>query len=534
MAVNERTFSRILPESTGDRIGFLHTWDIEYKDKTGTFTVGDTVIDGATGLQAIILKDTIDNTIATSGVISTKLLPGFEDAINQSNSALNVNTVSQATTVDGYCVYIGKTVLVGQNNPNYGQAIDIEGQASVRFAEGAPQFDAFGKMQVSQGITIGEHILEYDIHADDFTDITTGGGTVAHQPNHSGLLFSCGTTSGDKIERISNRYYKYQAGKSQLVEITAAVGDQGKTNVNRLWGYGDSNDGVFFLLEGTTMNVIIRNTATGSLVTTKVAKVDWNGDTLDGSGDAGNLSGHLLDLTKDNIWWIDFQWLGAGRVRYGVIIDGKRIVCHSIHNANNNSLPYMRTGTLPIYLEQKNTGTAASTSEFRVWCTVVKTEGSYEPPVKYFSGNVKKVGLTTQVAIVTFRSKQTFKTKDNRITAYGDEMQVHTSADLVLIELIKNAGLGGTPLYNSADSNSSIELDTAGTTITGGTVLHSMLVKSGDVSNMDMVHIFNIDGEGMSRKAIISDAPDTYTIAATALNLTPTNITLVANWNEAQ
>jgi len=534
MAVNERTFSRILPESTGDRIGFLHTWDIEYKDKTGAFVVGKTIVDGTSGLQGIILKDTVDNGISTSGVVSVRLLPGFESASSTVDSDLNVDGSPQATTVAGYCVYIGRNSLVGFNNPTYGQSIDVEGQASVRFAEGSPQFDAFGKMQVSQATTIGEHIFEYDIHQAHFTDITTGSGTLVHQPDHSGLLLSCTTTSGDKIERISNRYYKYQAGKSQLIEITAACGDEGKVNVTREWGYGDDSDGVFFLLEDLVFNVELVSSVTGSVVTTKIPQASWNGDVLDGTGTSTNLSGHLLDLSKDNIYWIDLQWLGAGRVRFGVVIDGKRIVCHSIYNANSNNLPYMRTGSLPLHIHQENTGTAASTSEFRVWCMVVKTEGSYEPPLKYFSGNVTKTGVTTRVNVVTFRSTQTFKSKDNRVIAYGEDLEIYSSADLVLIELIRNPTIGGSPAFGAANADSTVEMDVSGTTVTGGTVIHSMLIKSGDLNEMDLGHIFNIDGEGMSRKAVITDTPDIYTIAATALTPTSTSITLIANWNEAQ
>lgn len=534
MAVNERTFSRILPESTGDRIGFLHTWDIEYKDKTGSFTVGDTVVDGTSGLQGIILKDTVDNTNSTSGVVSVKLLSGFEDSVNSVGAALNVSASPQATVVAGYCVYIGRNTLVGYNNPHYGQFIDIEGQGYVRFAEGSPQFDAFGKMQVSQATTIGEHIFEYDIHAERFTDIVTGGGSLAHQPDHAGLLLSCGTTTGDKIYRISNRYHKYQAGKSQLIEITAAVGDTGKANVSRVWGYGDATDGTFFLLEGTTLNTMVRNSTSGSLVTTKITQTNWNGDTLDGSGDAGNLSGHLLDVSKDNIYWIDFHWSGAGRIRFGVVIDGKRIICHSVNNANANNLPYMRTGSLPLCIEQENTGTAASTSEFRVWCMVVKTEGKYEPPLKYFSGNVSKSGVTTKAAMVTFRSAQTFKGKDNRIIAYGEDLEIHSSADVLLVELIRNATLGGSPSFGAANADSTVEMDTTGTTVTGGTVIHSALVSSGDFNTMDLSHVFNVDGEAMSRKATITDTPDIYTIAVTAVTATSTAVTLIANWSEAQ
>lgn len=535
MAVNERSFIRITPEGAGDRIGFYHTWDIEYSTKTGAFNVGDTIVGSNSGVQAIVIKDTVDNITADAGVLSTLLLTGYENKTHEVGETLNVLGVPQATVVDRYCVYINETTLVGGNNPKYKQSIDAEGQAYVRFGEGAPQFDAFGKLQVSQAVTIGEHILEYDEHPDDFTDLITASASIAHQPDHSGMLMSVGTGATDKVERISNRYFRYQAGKSQLIEITCASGDQGKANVKRKWGYGDNNDGVFFQLDGTQMQIMVRSSVTGSVVSTYVNQEDWNGDVLDGHGDAHNISGHLLDVSKDNIYWIDFQWLGAGRIRYGVIIDGVRITCHSINNANNNGLPYMRTGTLPMYAELENTGVSASGSEFRIWCMVVKTEGSYEPPLKHFSGSVSGVTVTSANCLVSFRSKQTFKGKDNRITAYGEELDVFSSTEPVLIELVKNGTLGGSPTWAvDPSSDSSVEIDTAATTVTGGTVIHSFMVAAGDCDKVDLRNVFSHDGEGMSRKAVIATDPDHYSVRVTRLGGTTTDVSIVANWNEAQ
>jgi hypothetical protein len=56
----------------------------------------------------------------------------------------------------------------------------------------------------------------------------------------------------------------------------------------------------------------------------------WNGDKLDGTG----ASGLTLDLTKPQILWIDFEWLGVGNVRCGFIINGQYIVCHTYQTAN--------------------------------------------------------------------------------------------------------------------------------------------------------------------------------------------------------
>lgn len=530
--INQRNYVRIVPESTGDRIQFYHTYDIEYDTKTGAFPVGETVTGGASGLQGIILKDTPDHNITNTGVLSISLLTSFEDYDVTAGEDLLVNTISQAKAAIGYCIYVNTSTLVGGNNANYKQYVDNEGQAYVRFAEGSPQFDAFGKLQTSDQTTLGEYIFQYDEHPEDFSDLITGGSSIAHDNVISGVVLTNTTASGDKIERLSHQYFKYNAGKSHLIELTCAIGDTGKENVDRAWGYGDNNDGLFFLLEGTTMSVMKKNSTSGSIVTSKVTQSSWNGDRLDGSGTIHNISGHTLDVSKDNYYWIDFQWLGAGRVRFGVVIDGIRIICHEMYNANNNSLPFMRTGTLPLCVVQENTGIAGSTSEMRVFCMVVKSEGKYESPHNHFSGNLQGVTITgTEIPLMTFRSKQTFKAIDNRISSYGTSVDIFSSTEPVLIELVRNATLTSATWAGSVSVDSSIEFDTVSSTVTGGTVIKSIIVAGNDVKTMGLRDIFKPNAERMSRNADITGF-SAYSFRASLLNGTTTNVTLTANWEE--
>jgi len=530
-AVNSRTFSRILPESTGDRIGFIHTWDIEYKDKTGSFSVGDTVVDSISGLEGEVIRDTIDNTTSTSGVLSVRLLPGFESSTNTVDATLNVSASPQATVVTGYCVYVGRSVLVGGNNPTYGQSVDVQGQAFVRFAEGAPQFDGFGKMKVSQETTLGEYDFHYSSEADHFDDEIVGTGSISFASDASGILLSTGTPSGDKIIRTSNNYYTYQVGRSQLIEIACTVGDAGKTNVDRVWGYGDADNGIYFELSGTTFNALIRSSSSGSVIPTRIAQTAWSEDRLDGSANSKNVSGALLDLTKVNIFWMDFQLNGT--IRFGVSINGDRVVCHIQHNTNSDALPFMRVGRLPLCIAQENTGTAGSTSELRVWSAAVKSEGAYEPKEHHFSGSrVSQTVTAANTALVTFRSKQTYRSLDNRVSAYGETIHIYSTTEPILVELVKNPTLGGSPTWaGDPGVGSSVEFDMAATTATGGTAIMSVIVAAGDSHDFDLTHTFSHDGEVMQRKADIT-LYDYYTIRATLLTGSTTDISTTADWHE--
>jgi hypothetical protein len=65
---------------------------------------------------------------------------------------------------------------------------------------------------------------------------------------------------------------------------------------------------------------------------------------MDGNGP----SGFTLDLTKMQMFYIDYSWYGAGFVRWGLRgIDGTIFYVHSLLNNNTNSEAYMRSGNLP-------------------------------------------------------------------------------------------------------------------------------------------------------------------------------------------
>jgi hypothetical protein len=48
---------------------------------------------------------------------------------------------------------------MGYDNPEYGLDVDITGSANVRFSEGLPQLDAWGKLRVSGATHIGDYVF---------------------------------------------------------------------------------------------------------------------------------------------------------------------------------------------------------------------------------------------------------------------------------------------------------------------------------------------------------------------------------------
>jgi hypothetical protein len=91
----------------------------------------------------------------------------------------------------------------------------------------------------------------------------------------------------------------------------------------------------------------------GKVIDTRITQAQFNIDKLDGTGP----SGYNIDLTKMQMFYIDYSWYGAGFVRWGVRgPTGDVIYCHKMINNNVNYLAYMRSGNLPGRYETNTYG----------------------------------------------------------------------------------------------------------------------------------------------------------------------------------
>jgi hypothetical protein len=83
----------------------------------------------------------------------------------------------------------------------------------------------------------------------------------------------------------------------------------------------------------------------------KIPQSQWNIDKCDGTGP----SGYNIDLTKMQMFYIDYSWYGAGFIRWGFRgPDGNVIYCHKMVNNNVNTEAYMRSGNLPGRYESES------------------------------------------------------------------------------------------------------------------------------------------------------------------------------------
>jgi hypothetical protein len=112
------------------------------------------------------------------------------------------------------------------------------------------------------------------------------------------------------------------------------------------------------------------------IVDFKVPQSQWNIDKMDGTGP----SGVNINLSKMQMFYVDYSWYGAGAIRFGFKDhNGEVIYCHRMTHANAKTEAYMRSGNLPSRYESASdapkTLLGATLSDSATTITVRSTTG---------------------------------------------------------------------------------------------------------------------------------------------------------------
>lgn len=403
--------------------------------------------------------------------------------------------------------------------------------------------DAFGRQRVSQPhsiLSLKQVTANQSIY---FSNLTANGGTIVYTAARSSSYLNTTTASGSRAVRQTKQYAHYQAGKSMQILLTGRFG-AGQANCKQRMGFFDDNNGLFFELRGsnssTEFGIVVRSDISGSPNDTFVARSDWNVDKLDGNGP----SGIILDITKAQIFCIDFQWLGVGRVRYGICIDGKGIIVHEANHANSLSSVYMRTPSLPVRYEVVNSAITAGSTQMEQICCCVNLEDAYNPVVYSRSagilGNAGKVigghsgGADRPRPIMSLRLGSA--NPRGSIFLRDIKVLIQTAGVNMSWELLLNATIAYSviPVW-AAVANSFVEFDitgnvpgSAGGEVSGGTVLASGLIAN--EASETFIEIRDI----VTIASDISGTSDILTLVGTKFNTGNDTVNACMTWLELE
>jgi hypothetical protein len=282
---------------------------------------------------------------------------------------------------------------------------------------------------------------------------------------------------------------------------------------------------VFLQLDDTELSFVLRSYVTGSVVDTrKVAKSSWNVDKFDGTGP----SKLTLDVTKAQIVFFDFEWLGVGSVRCGFVINGKLHLAHIFHNANSISTTYMTTAILPVRYEIEAKAALAASATLKQICSTVISEGGYQQKTA-----LQWARMTTNTTLSTsFEPLVSIKLNSSRLGAVVLPARFavlpQTSPADYEVALIKNATLTSASYTTGTFSN--VDFDVAATALSGGTIVDVVYVSSSNQSggSLEQAVDYNFD---LQLGVTIGGTSDVYTLAARGLSGTPDMIGALAFWD---
>ena len=251
--------------------------------------------------------------------------------------------------------------------------------------------DLFGRIKTSDPYTVFDSTHRYS-KGDDFSEEIVGTSSVTYLPNESTVSLNVNTASGDKVTIESYKVFPYQPGKSLQVMQTFVFAAP-KANLRQRAGYFSRQNGFYLEVDGLNVYLVKRSYVTGAVVETRVPQSQWNIDQLNGDGP----SDLVLDLSKAQIFWSEYEWLGVGSVRLGFAIDGYFVPVHIFNHANTTTSVYITTASLPVRYEIENTGATASSSSLKQICVSVISNGGYS----HEDAVIHTIGRETAVSVGT-------------------------------------------------------------------------------------------------------------------------------------
>ena len=406
------------------------------------------------------------------------------------------------------------TVKIHSNSKNE-EIKEEDKQISLNFDTSV---DAFYRLRVSTPHTLFDStqiarapLLFFDSQSiGDQSNVTWNGNT-------SSSLLTCSGKQCDYVICQTYEYFPYQPGKSQLVMFSAIIGKCQKGFQKRLGLFTDS-DGIFFLVNENGLHACLRSSITCKDI--EIPQSQFSEPSCE------------IDTSKAHIFFIDYEWLGVGCVRVGVMLDGKPRLLHCFKHFNQLENVYMRTPNLPLRfsidcVEDTNNIIASMTQI----CAVVITEGVYTIPG--FPGSIT-TGLTpslvdnVRVPVLSIRLQSI---NDNSFFE-RPFVKIHNamimSTQDIAFDIIYNANVTG-GMWKPVP-NSSFEYDVASTKYQGGIVIHSGYCKgkSGD----NGFYEFDITNKYPFGQSIDGKRSATLTIVASKLGRKSSIVYAGFSWNE--
>ena len=439
-----------------------------------------------------------------------------------------------------------------QEKTNFEVVMIADNFGNLTSGTGATATDAFGRLRVAETFTLGDYKHIYAIDP-NFTDLKVNGGDIQYNVNKACATMTTTSNVASRAAHQTKFYHHYQPGKSQVIFSSICFG-YAQQNVTKRTGYYDDRDGIYFEQVGNgtsngttngTLNFVVRSYAGGSAseVTVgnykrRVPQSEWSIDPCDGTGP----SKFNINISKTQLVYIDFQWLGVGRIRCGFVHNGQLILAHEYYCSNELSEVYMSNPNLPVRCEILNTGTTTGGTMDQI-CSTVMSEGGYNESgidFMHLMTTSRAVASGASLPVLAIRLKNTFNSYPNRISVKLNNIALYPTGESMAFKIIKlpnEASLSGTLAWTDIDTNSGVQYSVGATGFTAadGNTLFGGYVTAG--SSQNSLSSASTGSISAAKKNIIvqnfdSTSSEVYVIVVTNLNNQSGTIRAGLQWRE--
>lgn len=370
--------------------------------------------------------------------------------------------------------------------------------------------DAFGRQRVAEPFTLFDSTQRYSNRSDQWETELVGSASSTYNINQSLTELTVTTANGDRATRETKRVFAYQPGKS-LQMIASFVFDEGQTGLVQRVGLFNARNGIYVSSKNGTIYLVKRTYVNGTVEETEVAQSDWNVDKLDGT----TVSGINLDFTKAQILFMDLEWLGAGQVRTGFIVDGNFFLAHAFQHTNIIESTYITSATLPVRYEIENIADTVASSSMKQICATVISEGGYQIRGRPHAAGCPVTAPRDLTVAGTFYPLVSVRLGADFLDAVAVLKNIHVlgvgNNSRIQYALFANSTItGGTW---TSDTGSLVEYNITATAMSGGEMFTSgyigVSVQAGQAISLDANELrFQLERNGLANTSI------TYTLAA--------------------
>lgn len=338
---------------------------------------------------------------------------------------------------------------------------------------------------------------------------TTITGSAGINQSNGTVILNAGSDSESFCTLRSFANFNAKFGQRGIIEYPAIFNGAGGANL--IAGIGNSSNGYFFGVQSTTFGIFYVSNS----VTIFISQSSFNIDKLDGTGN----SQIVLNTSQGNIYKIIYPLLGFGNVYFYIMSQytGDFILVHVLSNINTSQNQLIQTPGLGFFASAITTtgsGGIIILSSMDLYIEKCKIPLFCSP----YSYTINGIISSVSTSLLNLNNMTVFNGIENISCVQLKSVSVYINgADAVILNFILN-GVPNTTSYASVNVNSISQVDTSGSSISGGTQIFTMICSTTIIDLTD--------------NNIILKNGDLISFVASSVSGSPISCSIAVNWIE--